>query len=80
MARDTTWKRKLFEQMLHAIGILGNIRVILAVSTLKISISDQAWSPMTRTSDVDHVLVILLDDAVEVDIDKVETWSSTPMS
>ncbi len=80
VTRDSTGERELLEEPLHALGILRNVGVELAVRSLQVRVGNHRWSAMTWTADEDHVEVLGLDQAVEVNVDEVEPRGSTPMS
>jgi hypothetical protein len=72
MAGNAAGERKLFEELLYPLSILGNIGVHLAVCALQVGVGDHARSPMPRAADVDHVEVVLLNHAIEMYIDEVQ--------
>src|ERR1700747_3433310 len=80
MARDTAGERELREEPFHSLFIGKNIRINLTISSLEIGVRDQARPPMPGSGDVDHVEVVLFDQPVQVDIDKVQTWRRSPMA
>src|SRR5262249_29044109 len=80
MAWDTTRKRKLREQLLHPLFVLRNIRIDLAINSLKVSVGHQTRSAVARPGDVDHVEIVFLYHSVQMSIDKIETWRGSPVS
>src|SRR5215203_6097496 len=55
VAGNAAGKRKLREQFLHAGLVLRNVWIKLAVCSFKVGVSNQSWSAVTRSRDVDHV-------------------------
>src|SRR5215470_18506593 len=80
MAWDTTRERKLREQLFHPLFVLRNIRIDLAIDSLKVSIGHQTGPAVTRPCDIDHVEIVLLNHAVQVCIDKIETGCGSPVA
>ena len=80
VTRNAAGKRELLEQLFQSGFILGDVRINLAPRPFEIDIAHQGRAPMTRTGDVDHVQIMLLDHPVEVDIDEVLAWRRSPMS
>ncbi len=73
-------ERKLFEQSAHPFLVLGDIRVVLAVRAFEINIGDQRRPAMARTRHIQHVQVVLADDAVEMRVDEVEPGRRAPVT
>ena len=73
-------KRELGEQALHPRLVGGDVRVDLAVGALEIGVRHQSRSAVTRTGDIDHVEVVLLDDAVQVGIEEVQAGRGAPVA
>src|SRR5438105_339438 len=80
MAGNTARKRKLFEQLSHALFVLLNGAIDLGVGPFQISVRHHARSAMPRTTDVNEVEVIHLDDAIKVHVDEVQSRSRAPVS
>jgi hypothetical protein len=59
---------------------LRNVWVDFTVGTFKIGVCDQARSTVTWASYVDNVEVVFLDQAVEMDVDEVQTGRGAPMT
>ena len=72
-------KGKLGEQFFHPRFVPGNVRIHLAVSALQIGVGHQTRSAMSGAGDINNAQVILFDNPVEVDIDKVQTRRGTPV-
>lgn len=61
-------ERELLEQALHALGVLADVRVNLAVSALEVGVRHKEVAAVTRAGQQDHIQIILLDDAVQVNV------------
>src|SRR5258708_16809132 len=77
---NASGKRKLREQSLHPLRILGDVGIELAVCSFEISVGDEPGSTMPRPSDVDNVQIMLLDETIEVDINEVEARRLAPVT
>ena len=71
---------ELLEQFLHALFILCDFRVKLAVCAFQVDISYKGWAAVARAGDEDGVQVVFFDGPIEVDIDEVQAGRSAPMS
>ena len=71
---------ELAEQALDAVPILLDVRIDFGVGAFKVGIGDQSRTAVSRTDDVHHVEVALANDAVPVDVEKIETGSSSPVA
>src|SRR6266478_9019972 len=76
---NTAGKRKLFEEMLQAFFVLRDMRIDFAVSSFQIGVGDQAWPAVARTRDIDHVEVVFLDQAIQMDINEIQSGSCSPV-
>ncbi len=61
-------------------AILLDVRIDLGVGAFEIGIRDQSRSAVSGADDVHHVEVALANDAVPVDVEKIETGSSAPVA
>ena len=52
----------------------------LAVGPFQVRVGDHARRAVARPGDVDHVQIVLLDDAVEVDVDEVQPGRGAPVA
>src|SRR5579862_2536681 len=80
MAGNPTRKRKLFEQLLHALFVLLDIGIKLGVSTFEISIGHYARPAVSGSRDVDHVQIVFFDEPIEVRVDEIESGRSAKVS
>src|SRR5581483_9161316 len=77
---DSAGKRKLLEQLPHALFVLLDVGVKLGVRPFEVSVGYQAGTAMSGTGDVDHVQAVALDQAVYVNINKIQARCRAPMS
>src|SRR6516164_7846216 len=80
MARYATRERKLREKTLHTLFIARNVRIHLAISSFQVGVRDQCRAAVSGTGHVDHVQVLLANEAVQMDIEEVQTGSGTPVT
>ena len=85
--RDAAREAELLEQPLHALRILADVRVDLAVGALEPGVGHprarrghQPGTAVAGPGDEDHVEVALADGAVEVDPDEVEAGGRAPVA
>src|SRR6266542_4273240 len=79
MAGDSPGKGELLEQPSHALFILLNVGIKLRVGSLQVGVRHHTWPPVAGAANIDHVQVILIDHAVEVNINEIESGSRSPM-
>src|SRR5579884_4272650 len=79
-----TWysarKRKLLEQPLHSRLVLGDGRINLAVSPFQIRVRHHSWAAVSRAADVNDVQIVFLDDAIQVNVNEIESRRRPPMA
>src|ERR1700719_58458 len=80
VAGNASRKAKLLEEASHSLPILRNVWVDFAIRALHIGMRDKRGAAVAGTYDVNHIEVFILDDAVQVNVDKVQTWCSSPVS
>ncbi len=80
VARDAAGEGELLEQLLHALLVLGDVRVDLAVGPFELGVGHDARPAMAGADDVDHVQVAFFDDPVQVDIDEVQSRRRAPVA
>ena len=80
VAGNAAGKGELFEQLLHTLFILGDVRIKLAVGAFQIGIGYQAGAAMSGAGDVNHIQIIFIDEPVEMNIDKIKTRGSSPVA
>src|SRR5205085_4769900 len=69
VAGDAAGEAELREQPFQPGLVLPDRRVDLTVRPLQVGVGDQPRPAVPGAGDVDHVQVVLLDDAVQVDVD-----------
>lgn len=80
VAGDATGERELPEESPHALDVRRDVGVDLAVRPLKVGVGEYAWRSVAGPDDVDGVQVAVFDQAVEVDVDEVETGRGPPVA
>jgi hypothetical protein len=80
VAGDPARERELGEETLHPLLVLRDVRVDLAVCPFEVRVGDQAGPAVSGPGDVDHVEVMRLDHAVEVDVDEVQAGGRPPVA
>jgi len=76
---DPSGKRELGEELPETGFILADVRIDLAVGALEVGMAHQRRAPVTRTSDIEHIQVILLDDPVQVNVDEILARCGAPV-
>jgi len=64
VARDPSWKGKLFEEFAETFFGLRNVRIDLALGSFKIGVGNEAGTAMSGTSDVNDIEIVKLDEAI----------------
>src|SRR5262245_7188694 len=80
VAGNTSGERELFEEALHAAAVASDVGVELRVRAFQPRIGDHTGSAVSGTANVDHVEIVFANDAIAVDIDKVQARSSAPVA
>ena len=75
VTRDSAGKRELAKETAHAVLVLGDRWVELAVSAFEVRVRDEPRSAVARPGDVEHAQVTLPNHAVEVCVDEIEARS-----
>ena len=78
VAGDAAGERELGEQAFHARFVLGDVGIELAVGAFQVGVGHHAGSAVAGAGDEDGVQVILLDDAVQVDVEEVQARAWCP--
>ena len=79
VAGDAAREAELLEQPAHAFLVTADVGVDLAVGAVQVGVGHKEVAAVARTGDQDEVLVILLDNAVQVHVDKVLTGYGAPV-
>ena len=80
VAGNATGEGELLEQPLHTLNVPADVGVNLTVGALQICLSHHGIAAVTGAGEVDHVQVVLFNDAVEVGIDEVLTGNRAPVA
>ena len=62
---------ELLEQFSHSLFVLLNARINLGVCAFEVGVRHHAGPAMSRAANVNDVAIVLLDQAVEMHVDKV---------
>jgi hypothetical protein len=68
------------EEPLDAVGVLFDVGINLRVGAFKICVGHNAGSAVAGADDVDHVQAALADEAVPVNIEKIEAGRGAPVA
>jgi hypothetical protein len=79
VAGNAAWETELPEQLLQSRFAMRDLRIDLAVRAFEVDIGHQRGPAVTGAGDVDHVQVVLLDYAVEMNVDKILFRRRTPV-
>src|SRR5215813_10136422 len=80
VTRDATRKGELLEQPLHTFLVLGDERIHLTVGAFEVGVGDYARGPVPRPRDEQYVEILLLNNAVEMDVDHIQAGRCPPMA
>ena len=80
VGRDAAGEAELLEQLAHALFITADVGVHFAVGAVQVGVGNKEVAAVARAGDQDHVLVILLDDAVQMYIDEVLAGNGAPVA
>src|SRR5690606_25826839 len=80
VAGDAAGEGELAEQVAHAVGVPGDVRVALGVGALQPGVRHGRGAAVAGTDDVDHVLVALADDPVQVREAEVQPGRGAPVA
>src|SRR5580658_7584116 len=80
MTWDSAGEGKLYEQLAQSRLVLADVRINFAVGAFEVSVADHRRSAVAGTGNVDHVEIVLADDAVQVHIDEILSWRRPPVA
>src|ERR1700679_1188325 len=80
MAWNAVRPGELAEQPLNAVGAALYVRVALGIGAFEIGICHEPRPTMPGSRDQNHIEVLPSNDAIEMDIDEIETGRRTPMT
>ena len=77
---DSAGEGELAEEFFHSGFVLRDGGVELGVGAFEVGVGDEAGTAVAGAGDVDHVEVVLLDDAIEVDVDEILAGGGAPVA
>ena len=80
MAGDAAGEGELLEQLLHAFLVPGDIGIDLCIRAVQPVLGHHGVAAVAGAGNIDHIQIILFDDAVQVGINKVLTGHSAPVT
>ena len=80
VAGNAAGKRELLEQTFHALGVLGDVGEEFAVGAFEAGVGNHAGAAVAGAADVDHVEIVLFDEAVAMDVDEIESGRGAPVA
>ena len=80
VAGNAAGEGELPEELFHALGVLADVRVDLAVGAVQIVLGHHGVAPVTGAGDVDHIQVIFHNGPVKVGVDKVLAGTGAPVA
>ena len=80
VTRDAAGKGELPEQAAHTLFVLADLGVDLAVGPLEVGVGHHGRPAVPGPAHVDHVEIVLADDAVEVHVDEVLAGRRAPVT
>src|ERR1700720_787649 len=80
VTRNSVGPGELAKEPLQTVPAALDRRVTLGIRSFEIGLRHESRAAMAWTDDVDHVEIVLLDQPVEVDIEKVQSRRRAPMS
>ena len=79
VTRNSVRPRELAKEPLQSVAAALDRRIVLGVRPFQIALRHDARPAMAGTDDVHHVEIVLLDQPVEMDIEKVQPRGRAPM-
>src|SRR5689334_20930080 len=80
MAWDAAGKRELLEKFFHTGFVLRDVRIQLAVSAFEIGVGDDGGSAVAGAGNEDGIEIVLFDEAIEVDVNEIQSGCGAPMA
>ena len=80
VARNAARRRELTEEAPHARGVRRDVRIDLGIRPFQVDVRDNRGATVSRSGQVDDVGISVLDQAVQVHIDKTEARRGSPVS
>jgi hypothetical protein len=79
MAADAAGEGEFFEEGAHALLVFALIRIDLRIGALQIGRRDHARRTVARASQEDDIQVVLIDQAVEVNVGEAQAGTRAPV-
>src|ERR1700731_3097267 len=80
VTRDSSRSRELTEQSPHPRNSLRNLRIKFRVRPLKINLRNDSRPAVPRSRDIDDTGIVLSDEPIQMDIDKILPRRGSPMT
>jgi hypothetical protein len=80
VARNAAREAELFEQLLHPVFVLLDVRVDLAVGPFEIGMRHERRTAVPGADHVDHVEIESVDDAIQVRVEEVQARRGAPVT
>src|ERR1700730_11520629 len=80
VTRNSVRPGELAKQPLQSVPAALYRRIVLRVRPFQIGLRHQAWATVTGTNDVHHVQIVLFNQPVKMDVEKVQSRCRAPMS
>src|SRR4051812_18398514 len=80
MTGNSARERELLEETFYPGFVLRDFGIYFAVRSLEVGIRDDSRSTVTWPGDIDHVQIVLIDDAIQMRIDEIQARCRAPMS
>ena len=80
VAGDAAGEGELLEQLFHALLILADVGIDLAVGAVQPVLGHHCVAAVAGAGQIDHIQVILVDNAVQMGIDEVLAGNGTPVA
>src|SRR2546430_6310959 len=80
VAGNAARKRKLLAKLLKAYFICRNVGIDFAVRAFQIGVGAEARPAVSGTGNVNDVEVVFFNQAIEMNVDEIQSWSGAPMT
>src|SRR6266478_1463207 len=77
---NSSGKRELLEEALQAFFVLRDVRIDFAVGAFEICVRYEAGTAVSRSGDVNGIEIMLLDQAIQMYIDEVQSGCCAPVA
>src|SRR5271165_1962 len=79
VAADAPGKRKLLKELPQTFEVFALVGIHLGVGSFEVTRSKNAGSTMSRPSKKNHIKIVFLDQPVQVNVDKRQTRTRSPV-